>query len=214
MYKRFLISFLFCFSIHTLWSEVDLIDQINAQRLSEGLNVLIEEEYLHITAESYVSTLERTGLLSHEDAMGQRVLDRYRQIGGTAGRAGEILGTSISLSEIYSAWFNSPEHKKVILNPLWKRIGQGIIKKDSQYIAVVLFSNSIIDNYQVYYENDFVQVQIEPIEGYSINLFGDYIETIDQSMYRIEGNDLPRLLFINGGSDFLYLSEKFFDRKD
>lgn len=194
------VAFLLFLTLINLSGE-SLVDSINRFRRSEGLTELLTEKRLQETADDYCAVLAASGILSHVDENGNRVLDRYRLHGGSGSRAGEILGTSPDQDRLMEAWIASPDHRRVILNPFWTRIATSTTQKNGQLVAVVLFSVSTIENYSVFTDGEELRLSIIPLAGEELSLS-------QEPPFKRE--NLPLLLVINGGSDFLYLSDTFF----
>lgn len=207
--------------IHSLYSQDnDLISLINQYRLDQGLGLLVAEEKLSETASRYIPELIEEGKLSHRDRRGQRVLDRYRILGGTSVEAGEILGTSTDLSQILNAWKNSPSHNSLILNPKWLRIGFSLVETDEGLVAVVLFSISQIAGISYEKVSESVLIIIDSIDKreliFSSNITYEKVlsDNNENNHYKVQipAEELPRLITLSGNidgqnklTDFLYI---------
>ncbi|MBI9100590.1 MAG: CAP domain-containing protein [Spirochaetaceae bacterium] len=204
-------------------NEPDLISQINDYRISNGLDELIIEEKLMETALQYARVLAEEKRISHVDTEGGRVLDRYRAAGGTAVTAGEILGTSPETELIFEAWKESDSHRELILDPKWYRIGGALAKEGEQVIAVILFSNSQID--ELFYKrlNNSVNVQIKTIGNIELSFGGFlpvdsvYMKNEDIQIYQVSifRDQLPLLIPVSRNfngikkiTDFLYIPDE------
>ena len=117
-------------------TELAFLNLINDVRIENNLNPLIPNQKLMDLAVSRCSEiLERNYLplnLLHYTVEGKRV------------KYGEILGRSNFIAipeEFLNAWLNSQTHKEVILNPIYKKIGIGIIDNGDSRIIVILFSS-------------------------------------------------------------------------
>lgn len=197
-------------TLKALYGQWEIMALINDYRQAEGLSVLLEEEVLHKTAEEYAGKLVNQGYLSHKDLEGNRVLQRYKDHGGTGSAAGEILGSSIDFNTLFQAWIDSPGHKSVIENPHWTRIGWSIVEQDCQLVAVVLFSRSEILQYNLERSGEELILSMEAIEGKELQISGSNRVFDSSGSYSFTRDELPLLLVVNGGSDFLYLSDNFF----
>jgi hypothetical protein len=204
-------------------SQTDLVDMINEFRSERGLTTLFYEANLARTAAEYASILVEQGQISHIDDQGNRVLNRYKAVGGTAVKAGEILGTAVELSEIFTAWIESESHYQQIINRDWRRIGCSILEKNGVFVAVVLFSNSLIESFSIHPGDTSLRLSIVPVDKkYSLK-FSDNFSNKGDSIFEegrehyelvIEKEDLPLLLSIYGESygikdlsDFLYIPD-------
>lgn len=137
---------LFLLAIAPLTSQA--LDQwVNEHRESLGLTTLYIEPSLQDTAENYLDELIARGALSHMSINGEGLMDRYRRYGGTAWSVGEILGTQSSTEDpkrLIELWIDSPEHKSVLEGQQWSAMGFAIQEINQSWVAVVLFSNSVI----------------------------------------------------------------------
>ena len=209
-----------------------MVSWVNAYRQSSGLSPLVLEHNLEQTAEKYAAVLTYSGRLSHIDAQGKRVLDRYRDEGGTATHAGEILGTSRALPEIFAAWKQSQTHRMVILDPQWLRIGSHSVYTNGVYTAVVLFSNSIIRQYKIIFNHEGVRVEIAPLldrvifspahkimetvseeekpKRFSFPLAKEQLPLVLPLYTKIEGlNKITDFLYIKSSNSFKTIDHKF-----
>ena len=226
---RFIIVlFIFvCLNPLLISEETDLYQLINDYRVNNGLQRLIYEDTLRITAEKYTQILISDKRISHIDREGGRVLNRYKAMGGTATNAGEILGTSTELLQIFEAWKNSDSHRKVILNPKWKRIGLNSGVTGESVVSVVLFSNSLIDNihYEVFQNKqrmnfDWILENSEPDFPDHINaeITVDKQNQFDTYSLLFEVENLPILIPVYNRiegrkeiSDFIYIPDILLD---
>ena len=134
--------------------EQQIINWINNQRSKHKLSQLEKSVLLQRTATKYVREMRRLNYLSHRDPYGNTALQRYREIGGTALRVGEIIGAGTNIPLIEEAWLKSPTHRGVILDPNWTEIGVGCIhyienNKTRNILLDVLFSENYIANLQI-----------------------------------------------------------------
>ncbi|MBN2657054.1 MAG: hypothetical protein JXR86_08330 [Spirochaetales bacterium] len=207
-----------CLSLFTeaLAGESRLIDSINQFRASRGLSVLVPESSLEKTAEQYCGELQETGLLSHTDRRGKRVLDRYREKGGTGVKAGEILGSSADRETLFRAWIDSPAHFQIMTDPGWTRIGAAVKERGEQLVAVVLFSNSLIDSLSSEPAGSSIELILTVLPGRGASLRGSAPPEDDKITIELDRGELPLLLILEGfsdgkryPSDFIYQSDNF-----
>ena len=200
-----------------------MISLINEYRKNNDLQTLIVENTLNNTASEYAEVLLNSGSLSHIDRNGNRVLDRYRLEGGTAVQAGEILGSSSELSDIFEAWKISIPHNMMMMDSKWLRIGSAVLERDGVYVAVVLFSGSSLSSYRFVPEEKSVKVILKSIYNNKEIFFSQHIYNISDSYGKLNLQEsfisipidrLPLLLSlyiesggINKMSDFLYIPE-------
>lgn len=216
MNRVLLSAWLLSFFSRALIGEPVLTDLVNQYRDSRGLSVLVPEEALEKTAELYCEELVETGILSHEDGNGDRVFNRYRKTGGTANKAGEILGTSPDPDSLFQAWLDSSSHERILSSPDWLRIGSSLKKKGDQYVAVVLFSDSLIEAMEISPADSGINLVLKIIPGHKARIRGIEGEGIDEISLAVPEEELPLLLVLEGyraekwvAHDFVYQSDNF-----
>jgi hypothetical protein len=114
---------------------------VNDLRTQLGLPEVGTDPLLERTAAAYAAELAERRVLSHVDGRGRRALQRFRAQGGTTVLVGEILGSGAALQQVSSAWKASPDHREVVLNPLWTHCGAAAVQSGSTVVWVVLFTN-------------------------------------------------------------------------
>jgi len=102
-------------------SETSLLTVINATRASHGLAPLRIDHRLQRTARSHSADMLRRQYFAH-GAFTARVR--------SSGAAGPVFGEDLawgpmSASWVVTAWLNSPEHRRILLRPGFRRIGVG-----------------------------------------------------------------------------------------
>jgi len=138
--------FLFVAAAHT---QGDLPSWVNGMRRAAGLADLVPDKLLSRTAEKWAMRLAQTGVLSHRGADGSSALDRYRALGGTEVRVGEILGAGPSLPEVEKAWGKSDEHRETTLAPGWTHVGWGRYPSKGREVWVVLFCQKLVEELRI-----------------------------------------------------------------
>jgi len=218
MNHRFAIVLLFLLFAETLAGETPLFDMINGYRLSKGLSPLVAEDFLEKTADEYCLSLETSGFLSHRDSGGKRVLDRYRKGGGTAVKAGEILGTSPDLERMFRAWIDSPSHLDILTGSEWTRVGTALREVDGQLISVVLFSSSLLEKKEIVLNGEEINLILTVIPGRQALARGISSSETGEIALTLERRELPLLLVLEAfegekrvPSDFIYLSDNFLE---
>ncbi len=130
-------------------AQTDPLSWVNGIRRAAGSPDLVPDALLSRTAERWAMRLARTGVLSHRGADGSSALDRYRALGGTEIRVGEILGAGPSLREVENAWRKSDEHREVALTPGWTHVGWGRQPSGGQEVWVVLFCQKLVEELRI-----------------------------------------------------------------
>ena len=146
---HFLIAFLLFLTAAAAYSQPDLLSWINGTRHAAGLSGLVLDALLSKTAEWWAVRLARTGVLSHRGADGSSALDRYRALGGTEVRVGEILGAGPDLVDVEQAWRKSDEHREVTLSPAWTHAGWGRYPSKTGEVWVVMFSQKLVEELRI-----------------------------------------------------------------
>ena len=115
-------------------TELAFLNLINDARIENNLNLLSPDIKLMDLAKSRCSDMTARNYFSHYTPEGKRV------------KQGEILGRAKPFSygtpeNFLNAWLNSQTHKGVILNPIYKNIGIGIIDDNGIRIVTIIFSS-------------------------------------------------------------------------
>jgi uncharacterized protein YkwD len=102
-------------------SERSLLTVINATRASHGLAPLRLDHRLQRTARAHSADMLRRQYFAHG-----AFTARVRASGASGPVFGEDLAWGpMSASWVVSAWLNSPEHRRILLRPGFRRIGVG-----------------------------------------------------------------------------------------
>lgn len=124
-----------------------LFEAINRFRAEQGLNPLKEDPLLNRCAANYASEMLKHGYMGHVDRHGNRALQRYRYLGGTATRVGEnlaSLATESPWSKLLTLWIESPTHLGVLKQDDWLTLGIALMELDGKRVGIALFSNSLV----------------------------------------------------------------------
>ncbi|MCG8451668.1 MAG: CAP domain-containing protein [Spirochaetales bacterium] len=120
----------------------DLWETLNQQRIQQGLLALEIDPVAQKAADSHAKYLVQHRVLSHWSGS-ERVLDRYRNLGGTALAAGENLGVGETWQDVFTAWLESPSHRDNLFSPQWRC---GAISQrptgDGRVLMVAIFTSS------------------------------------------------------------------------
>lgn len=118
----------------------------NQDRASAGLNVLVNDSYLHTEAEWRARDMGDKNYFSHEIPPDSRMVFSYMQSDGYCFKvAGENIGLStwtddVATNRIEIAFMGSPDHRANILGS-WARLGVGAYQAaDGRKLYAVLFS--------------------------------------------------------------------------
>ena len=122
---------------------------INALRAASGVAPVEEDALLSATAARWAEALAAAGVLSHRGDDGSTSLERYRRLGGTEARVGEIIGAGPSLADIEAAWEASPGHRQAVLRPYWTHAGWGRAPAGGGWVSVVLFCQKLVTGLRI-----------------------------------------------------------------
>jgi hypothetical protein len=144
-----LLPLLFLLCAAPLHTQNDPLSWVNETRHAAGLASLAPDALLSRAAERWAVRLARSGILAHQGADGSSALDRYRDVGGTETRVGEILGAGPSFVEVEKAWGRSPAHREVML-AAWTHVGWGRQPSKSGEVWVVLFCQKLVEELRIH----------------------------------------------------------------
>ena len=119
---------------------------VNGLRQGAGAHAVAEDALLSETARRWAETLAAAGALSHRGADGSSALDRYRALGGTEARVGEIIGAGAGLKDVEKAWERSEPHRSLSLKAYWTHAGWGRASgSPGVQVWVVVFCERLIE---------------------------------------------------------------------
>ena len=105
--------------------KMDVVTSVNAVRAKQGCKGLKIAKKLNWAAQGHADDMMLTGLFSHTSADGRSWVTRIRATGWKR-PAGENIAKGFGgAPEVMTAWMNSPEHRRNILNCKFKYIGVG-----------------------------------------------------------------------------------------
>jgi uncharacterized protein YkwD len=108
-------------------SERRMLDLVNHERTSRGLNALTQNDKARDLARNYSRDMLARGYFSHINPEGKSPFDRMTAAGLTFGAAGENLALAPTLDQAHVGLMNSPGHRANILSPDYKTVGIGVI---------------------------------------------------------------------------------------
>jgi Uncharacterized protein with SCP/PR1 domains len=103
-----------------------------------------EDLLLSRTAALWAARCAAAGILSHRGYDGSTALDRYRSLGGTEVRIGEILGAGPDAAHVEKGWMASPEHRRLALSPAWTHAGWGSAEYGPSQVTVMMFTEKLV----------------------------------------------------------------------
>jgi uncharacterized protein YkwD len=107
--------------------EEGMLELVNKERTSRGLDGLVMDEALRQLARSHADDMFRRGYFAHDTPEGKDPFDRMRDAGIVYGLAGENLALAPTLEIAHEGLMNSPGHRANILNPGFGKVGIGVL---------------------------------------------------------------------------------------
>jgi uncharacterized membrane protein required for colicin V production len=116
----------------TVWPDPDseevMLRLVNRERALAGLPALAPDERLRAVARGHSEEMFRLDYFSHDSPLSGTPFDRLRQSGIRFGAAGENLAYAPTVEVAHRGLMNSPEHRRNILAPEFRRVGIGIVQ--------------------------------------------------------------------------------------
>jgi uncharacterized protein YkwD len=115
--------------------ELAILSGINQVRAQHGLRPLCLSSQLDASAVEHSWSMASLGYFSHSSSdgtsFGVRVSQYYGRRGYSVWRVGETLfwaTPSATPRQLVRAWLDSPEHRAVMLSPLFHQVGIGVVR--------------------------------------------------------------------------------------
>jgi len=108
----------------------DLGAMTNAERTSRGLRALSTSADLQSLAQTRANQMAQSGVLAHTTNLGSKVSGWLK--------LGENVGRGPTVSDIETAFMNSPEHRDNILDPAFSQLGVGVTWDGVKYFWVAV----------------------------------------------------------------------------
>lgn len=126
-----------------------VIQLVNTERLSQGINVLVENTVLDKAAQDKVENMIKNDYFAHTSPSGVSPWYWIEKNGYDYKYAGENLAINfMSVDSQHKAWMASPTHRKNILNPSFKEIGvvvaEGKVDGNISTITVQMFGTQML----------------------------------------------------------------------
>lgn len=104
-----------------------LIELVNATRVAHGGYHLYYQSEVERVALAHSRDMAENNYFAHVNASGHNVLDRLLKAGISFSHCGEniLASTHTNPFIMHDAWYNSPGHRKVMLNRVYTEIGIG-----------------------------------------------------------------------------------------
>lgn len=107
--------------------EKRMLDLVNNERVSRGLQPLVADPELTEVARRHSADMFARGYFAHDTPEGVTPFDRMREANVRFLTAGENLALAPTLSVAHTGLMNSPGHRANILRPQFGRLGIGIM---------------------------------------------------------------------------------------
>src|SRR5262245_48478055 len=112
-------------------SESRMLELLNRERVSQGLVALVVDEKLRQAARDHSEEMVRLRYFAHESPTQGSPFDRMLRAGARFGAAGENLAFAPTVEAAHRGLMNSPDHRKNILTPQFRRVGIGVVTAGS-----------------------------------------------------------------------------------
>lgn len=131
-------------------AQESVLTWLNGLRAAAAAPPVMMDQLLSQTALQWASTLAKAGVITHRGSDGSDARDRYRALGGTEARVGEIIGAGPRLSAIEQSWEKSPSHRALALRSYWTHAGVGeCLTPEGGRVCVVMFCARLVEGLNV-----------------------------------------------------------------
>jgi uncharacterized protein YkwD/uncharacterized membrane protein required for colicin V production len=112
-------------------AETRMVELLNRERAAQGLVALVVDEKLRQAARAHSEEMIRLSYFAHESPTQGSPFDRMLRAGARFGAAGENLAFAPTVEAAHRGLMNSPDHRKNILTPQFRRVGVGAVTAGS-----------------------------------------------------------------------------------
>lgn len=105
-------------------SDDTLLSLINKVRSEHRLQLLTNDDRLHIIAQNHTNVMAKAHILAHEGLLDGSVKDRLQQIGYINRAYAEVIAFNSNPKAVVNAWLNSISHRHIILGH-YAKMGEG-----------------------------------------------------------------------------------------
>jgi uncharacterized protein YkwD/uncharacterized membrane protein required for colicin V production len=109
-------------------AETAMLELLNRERIGQGLTALTADERLRQAARDHSDEMVRERYFAHESPTYGSPFDRMLRAGARFGAAGENLAFAPNVETAHRGLMNSPDHRKNILTPGFRRVGIGVMR--------------------------------------------------------------------------------------
>lgn len=129
-------------------TKIDIVNLLNKNRLSHGLNPLTENRKLDEAAYLKAQDMIANGYFSHQSPQGITPWFWFGQVDYKYVYAGENLAVGFADSKnLYEAWYNSPSHRENLLNSKYSEVGSAVARgfgDNNAVVVVQLFASPLV----------------------------------------------------------------------
>ena len=123
----------------------ELLAETNKARTDNGLQPLVIDERLNVTAQAKCQDMLERNYWQHDTPDGVKPWQALKDHGILYQTAGENLGYGFDKAKAQvDGWMKSPGHKANLLHATFTNVGFGICKIDRQYQEVTVFGSEYI----------------------------------------------------------------------
>ena len=108
-----------------------LLSLTNQVRSARGLGSLTVDAQLNAVAQRWATTLAAQGVLSHNSALPSQVTG-WKSLGENVGVGGTV-------DAVHNGFLASPTHLENLVDPVFTRVGFGIVRPDARIFVVQVF---------------------------------------------------------------------------
>jgi uncharacterized protein YkwD len=109
-------------------AEEQMLELVNRERAAAGLGTLTADERLRAAARDHSLEMFHLSYFAHESPIAGSPFDRMLRAGARFTTAGENLAYAPTVESAHRGLMNSPEHRKNILTPAFRRVGIGVVR--------------------------------------------------------------------------------------
>jgi uncharacterized protein YkwD/uncharacterized membrane protein required for colicin V production len=117
--------------------EREMLELVNAERAAAGLDPVEPDAELAGVARAHAAEMFRLGYFAHESPVTGHPGDRLAAADVAAIASGENLAYAPTLRVAHEGLMNSPGHRANILNPVYTRLGVGVVRSENRGIMFV-----------------------------------------------------------------------------
>jgi uncharacterized protein YkwD len=117
--------------------EADVLNQLNDQRMAQGLAPLMPHATLQRAARAHGLDMFAHGYFSHQSLDGRTPRERVLDLGVRVQIVGENLAYAMNVTQADDALMASPPHRRNILYPDYRLIGVGVLDGGDDGVIVV-----------------------------------------------------------------------------